>query len=251
MHRFPPIIPPSSPGNTKGELLDIIRDRLFVIAWHDGYKGYTTNSDLLKNRIDWFIETFLFYKSIEQLRLIEAIPELHVTPSLLQEAGLIHKQVTVEQQVLYWKCVKGHENTVSKIARSPREYTANRARTFATFLSGPPASAHVCDLPQSARDPLRPYLFHVGRLSSGVKNRHRHEIREQKSFDPSKGSRFWAEAVAYSGGAEEVEYWTLMSADLMYGQQWTDRMVSAMSKLSLLASAGVSYYLAVYSPILE
>lgn len=253
MHRFPPRMPVCTPAVDAPELLDVIRDRLVSLAWHDGRRGFTTDKALLERHVNLFVERYLSNKTLSQLALIEAIPELHITPQLLQQAGLVHKQVTDEHHVLYWKAVKGDEAALSKMGKSQRVLTANRSKDFEAFLRDSPSSPHIQKLDAPPRNSSEPYPFHVGRLSVGVSARRDHERREERGFKPQKGARMWAEAVVHGGGAMQIEYWVLSSAELLFGQEWVDHMVSANQggneAPSSFISDGESYYSAVSSPI--
>lgn len=226
MHRFPPKFPTSSGGVDKTALLEVLRKRLIDTAWHDGRRGFTTDKKLLEHHVDLFIGAYLADKSLIQLQIIEALPELHITPEVLQSAGLVHKQLDREEHCLYFKCVRGSPDVLSRIVDSARPYTAKRAQDFRTFLAHGSNFEHVHRLGQPPRSTAQTCFYHVGRLSQGVEARREHERREQNSFKPEKGGRFWAEAVAYCGGSSQIEYWRLSSADLLFGQAWVDHMVS-------------------------
>jgi hypothetical protein len=120
-------------------------------------------------------------KTLYELRLIEALPELHITPDLLLRTGLIKRKVTTEQYVLYFKCVQDMPDTISRFAKSANLCTANKAAQFETFLNSTPTSDHILRFNTPDRNPSQPYPFHVGRLSQGVEARREHERREQNT----------------------------------------------------------------------
>ena len=167
--------------------------------YNDG-KGYSVDLTIVRFEVEGFANRNLRDKSFHQLRLIEAIPSLTVTPELMKECGFIRDEAKGEESVIYIKTVVGKKDSLGCMMRQGHEGSRNHAQKLKAFLSDPTRPVHTLDLPAThlVRNPDRPTFYHIGRFINGVQARRRGENVSQ--FDPLAGDRPWSSALFNSHG---------------------------------------------------
>ena len=152
--------------------------------FNDG-RGYSVDRAIVQGEV----EGFSTGSAVEQLRLIEAIPSLTVTPSLLRDCGFVTHEAKNQTSVIYFKTVVGNKDLLDRMIEQGHEGSRKYARNLKAFLLDPERPSHLLDLPSDhlSRDPLRPTFYHIGRYINGVQTRPSGENVSQ--FDLFAGDR--------------------------------------------------------------
>jgi len=137
--------------------------------FNDG-KGYSVDLAVVRSEVEGFANRRLRDKSLQQLRHLEAIPSLTVTPALMAECGFIRDEAKDQTSVIYIKTVVGTKDSLDRTIKQGHEGSREYARKLKTFLSDTNRPNHLLDLPShhTIRDPLRPTFYHIGRYINGV-----------------------------------------------------------------------------------
>jgi hypothetical protein len=223
---FSPLIPTSKSFSTREDIIDHIISRMVRGIFNDG-KGYSVDLTIVRSEVEGFARRNLRDKSFHQLRLIEAIPSLTVTPDLMKECGFIRDEAKGETSVIYIKTVVGKKDSLDRMMGQGHEGSRRYARKLKSFLSDTNRPKHLLDLPPQhlIRDPSRPTFYHIGRYINGVQTRRRGENVSQ--FDPLAGDRPWSSALFNSHGDHDlIQYWPLEDHSGLVGEEWYRRMVS-------------------------
>lgn len=188
-------------------------------------RGFSRDKADIAKHVDKFAQRILADKTFEQLQLIEALPQLHVTPALLKRCGLITDLAGKQRAVIYIKFVRGSPAQLRSMQNSPNEDTAKLANKFDSFLRQP-IPVHLANLGLPMPDANNPFFFHIGRYCNGVQERRHGEALSISSFDAVKGGRSWVETMVHGGGQTEIDYYPLAVHDGKCGRDWSDHMVS-------------------------
>jgi hypothetical protein len=212
---------------------------MFRDIFNDG-KGFSHDRTVVDREVTHFADHFLRDKTYEQLRLIEAIPQLEVTHQLLQACGLVDLRAQDETSVIYIKLIKGNRQSLERMSGNGAESTRRYAKRLSAHLDSP-TPAHLLDLPQKyiTKDKLSPNFYHIGRFTRGVRVRRAGE--RLYHYDEQTGSRPWASAVHYSGeDVNDIEYWPLVDHSRLNKDEWYRRMVREpqTGRLSLMSELG-------------
>jgi len=89
--------------------------------------GITVDLNIVQSEVARLADRFLRNKTLDQLRLIEAIPSMTVTPALMKACGFVRQQTQNETAVIYVKFVVGKADTLDKMSR----YGHNGSRIYA------------------------------------------------------------------------------------------------------------------------
>lgn len=201
-------------------------ERMVRGIFNDG-RGYSVDRAIVQSEVEGFADRHFRNKTFEQLRLIEAIPSLTVTPALLRDSGLIAHEAKDQTSVIYLKTVAGKKDSLDCMMEQGHEGSRKYARKLKAFLSDTNRPNHLLDLPSDylIRDPLRPTFYHIGRYINGVQTRRSGENVSQ--FDPLTGDRPWSSALYNSHGDHSlIQYWPLEDHSGLVGEEWYRRMVS-------------------------
>jgi hypothetical protein len=235
---FSPKIPQSVNLATSGQIVENIVSRMVRGIFNDG-RGFSVDLSIVQSEVNHFADRFLRNKSLDQLRLIEAIPSLTVTPALMQACGFVLQQAKNETAVVYIKFVSGKRDTLDRMSKQGHSGSRTYAKKLKSFLSDETRPPHFLELPPDyqVRDSTKPTFYHIGRYINHVRNRRRGENVSQ--FDPTEGARPWASAVFNSHGDHNlIEYWPLVDHSDLIGAEWYRRMVRADAGAMLISELG-------------
>jgi len=228
---FSPKIPLSRSYTDKADIINHLKTRMVSGIYNNG-KGYSVDRAVVDNEVNYFAERFFYSKNLHQLRLIEAIPSLTVTPGLMRACGFIYEEAQDETAVIYLKTVVGNKDSLDQMMKQGHEGSRMYATKLKAFLSDPTRPAHISDLPEAhlARDPECPTFYHIGRFISGVQARRKGE--NVSAFDTLSGDRPWTSAVYNSHGDHtQIQYWPLVDHSGLVGADWYRRMVRLWTPL--------------------
>jgi hypothetical protein len=139
---FSPNIPVSIPLSNKQDIINHIVDRMVKGIFSDG-KGYSVDLSIIRKEVEHFAHRNFEGKTFYQLRLIEAIPSLTVTPSFLKEYGFVREEAKDQTAVIYIKFVNGKMESLDQMMKQGHEGSRNYARNLRQFLSGPSRPVHT------------------------------------------------------------------------------------------------------------
>lgn len=222
---FDPIIPATISLSNAQEIIRHMIERMVRGIFTDG-RGYSVDRAVVQGEVEGFADRHFRNKTLEQLRLIEAIPSLTVTPALLRDRGFIAQNQT---SVIYFKTVVAKKDSLDCMMEQGHEGSRKYARKLKAFLSNTDRPNHLLDLPSDylIRDPLRPTFYHIGRYINGVQSRRSGE--HVSRFDPLAGGRPWSSALFNSHGDHSlIQYWPLEDHSGLVGEEWYRRMVSPL-----------------------
>lgn len=194
--------------------------------FNDG-RGYSVDRAIVQGEVEGFSRRHFQHKTLEQLRLIEAIPSLTVTTSLLRDCGFVTHEAKNQTSVIYFKTVVGNKDSLDRMMEQGHEGSRRYARKLKPFLLDTSRPSHLSDLPPDylTRDPERPTFYHIGRYTNGVHPRRRGENVSQ--FDPFAGDGPWPSALYNSHGDHGlIQYWPLEDHSGLVGEEWYRRMAS-------------------------
>ncbi|ORX40238.1 hypothetical protein BD324DRAFT_616991 [Kockovaella imperatae] len=221
--KFTFTIPKVSAHPDKAAYLAAIEDRIVKVTYNNG-RGYHQDLKLIKRRVTDFSERFLADKSLDQLAAIHGIPAAHVTPLYLERCGLANRKPSNERAVIYIKLIEGSREQLTKLRNSVREDNRKFTTRFFDFLHEP-LEPWMEALQFPEKNPDTPFLYHIGRYSSGKLRRMHWEQVGCKEYDASRGERPWVEAVVHGGGSRKIIYYVLSCHDDKYGIEWSDSMM--------------------------
>ncbi|WVQ95350.1 hypothetical protein IAU59_002447 [Kwoniella sp. CBS 9459] len=226
-----PIVPSQECYDRQG-YLSSITTRLQTVLWHEG-KSFSAHPDIISARVHEFVERVLEPLDDFQLALLEAAPDMTLTPEYLKLAGF-GKPVEEESGLIYFKWVPGSEQTLEDLLDSTNSNAKIVGARLQSFLEGE-MPQHVRDrlsrYPQidlavlAERDRDHPHLCHVGRSVRGKARRHVVEASELLLSAWKTGPRPWVHALRTTpGGAMDIRYHLLSSADRLSRATWSRQM---------------------------
>jgi hypothetical protein len=121
-------------------------DRMIRGIFNDG-RGYSVDRTIVQGEVEGFTDRHFRNKTLEQLRLIEAIPSLTVTSALLRDCGFISHEAKDQTSVIYFKTVVGKKDSLDCMMEQGHEGSRNYAKKLKAFLSDTDRPTHLLDLP--------------------------------------------------------------------------------------------------------
>lgn len=196
----------------------------------DGGRGFSVDRLAVQSEVDFFAQRLLRDKTLNQLRLIEAIPSLTVTPELLLACGFLSRQARDEVSVIYIKMVVGNKNTLDQMCAQGHDGSQRYARKLKAVVTDDTRPPHVSELPakHEVRNLARPTCYYISRYINGVERQRGGEYVSR--LDTTLGNRPWTSAVYNSHGDHSlIEYWPLVDHSDLLGTKWFRRMVGDLT----------------------
>ena len=111
---FDPVIPTSRQFSTRDEIIGHMIGRMVRGIFNDG-KVNSVDRAIVQGEVEGFSRGHFENKTLHQLRLIEAIPSLTVTPSLLRDCGCVTHEAKNQTSVIYFKNIVGNKDSLDRM----------------------------------------------------------------------------------------------------------------------------------------
>ena len=225
---YRPQVPKSVPCADRAALLDSLRRKLIDGAWSNGF-GVQSSRQATSIEVDEFMRIYLDNKSDDQLKLIEAIPHVNVTPDYIRRCGLGTEPNDRARFVVYFKSVEVEVDALRSLVHAPRANARTFARDIGRFLDDHEVPEHLTWM--TAADTVRPstgkaWVFHVGRFCDDHRTRFAQEVSDVALYNAARGDRPWVECIVRTDGkAQGIQYIFLADHTGLSGAEWSRRMV--------------------------